>query len=157
LEIRPASWPEDLARTRELFREYADSLSFDLSFQDFEHELAGLPGSYAPPDGALLLAAEDGIAIGCIALRSLRPGICEMKRLYVRPAGRGRGVGARLVTALLSEARVRGYRSMRLDTVPGMDAAIALYRACGFREIEPYRPNPIPGALFLEKDLERSP
>jgi ribosomal protein S18 acetylase RimI-like enzyme len=153
VEIRPASSPDDLARARELFREYAASLPFDLSFQDFERELASLPGNYAPPAGALLLASEGGEAAGCVALRPLAPGICEMKRLYVRPGHRGSGLGRRLVDAILREGRALGYARMRLDTVPGMDAAIALYRARGFREIEPYRPNPIPGALFLEADL----
>lgn len=153
MEIRPATSPHDLARARELFAEYASSLPFDLSFQDFERELAELPGAYAPPSGALLLAVEAGEAAGCVALRALGPDVCEMKRLYVRPAHRGSGLGRRLVEEILREGRARGYARMRLDTVPGMDAAIALYRACGFREIPPYRPNPVPGALFLESDL----
>jgi putative acetyltransferase len=153
LEIRPASSPDDLDRARVLFQEYAASLPFDLSFQDFDRELAGLPGAYAPPSGALLVAIDEGVAAGCIALRILEPGVCEMKRLYVRPAHRGSGLGRSLVEAILREARALGYERMRLDTVPGMEAAIALYRACGFREIAPYRPNPIPGALFLEADL----
>jgi putative acetyltransferase len=153
LEIRPATSAHDLALARELFSEYASSLPFDLSFQDFERELAELPGAYAPPSGALLLAVEAGGAAGCVALRALAQDICEMKRLYVRAAHRGSGLGRRLVDAILREGRARGYARMRLDTVPGMEAAIALYRACGFREIPPYRPNPIPGALFLEVDL----
>ena len=153
MEIRPASSPDDLDRARELFSEYAASLPFDLSFQDFDRELAGLPGDYAPPSGALLIAIDEGAAAGCIALRTLELGICEMKRLYVRPAHRGSGLGRSLVEAILREGRARGYERMRLDTVPGMETAIALYRACGFREIAPYRPNPIPGALFLEADL----
>jgi putative acetyltransferase len=153
LEIRPATSAHDLALARELFAEYASSLPFDLSFQDFERELAELPGAYAPPSGALLLAVEAGGAAGCVALRALAQDICEMKRLYVRAAHRGSGLGRRLVDAILREGRARGYARMRLDTVPGMEAAIALYRACGFREIPPYRPNPIPGALFLEVDL----
>jgi putative acetyltransferase len=153
LEIRPATSAHDLALARELFAEYASSLPFDLSFQDFERELAELPGAYAPPSGALLLAVEAGEAAGCVALRALAQDICEMKRLYVRAAHRGSGLGRRLVDAILREGRARRYARMRLDTVPGMEAAIALYRACGFREILPYRPNPIPGALFLEADL----
>jgi putative acetyltransferase len=153
LEIRPATSAHDLALARELFSEYASSLPFDLSFQDFERELAELPGAYAPPSGALLLAVEASEAAGCVALRALAQDICEMKRLYVRAAHRGSGLGRRLVDAILREGRARGYARMRLDTVPGMEAAIALYRACGFREIPPYRPNPIPGALFLEVDL----
>ena len=153
MEIRPASSPDDLDRARELFSEYAASLPFDLSFQDFDRELAGLPGAYAPSSGALLVAIDEGVAAGCVALRLLEPGVCEMKRLYVRPAHRGSGLGRSLVEAILREARTLGYERMRLDTVPGMEAAIALYRACGFREIAPYRPNPIAGALFLEADL----
>ena len=153
MEIRPASAPDDLDRARELFSEYAASLPFDLSFQDFDRELAGLPGAYAPPSGALLVAIDEGVAAGCIALRTLEPGVCEMKRLYVRPAHRGSRLGRSLVEAILRKARTLGYERMRLDTVPGMEAAIALYRACGFREIAPYRPNPIAGALFLEADL----
>ena len=153
MEIRPALWPEDLARTRELFREYAGTLGFDLSFQDFERELEDLPGSYASPHGTVLLAMDGDTAVGCVALRPLEPGIGEMKRLYVRPAGRRAGIGKRLVAAVLDEARLRGFRSMRLDTVPGMDAAIALYRSHGFREIGPYRSNPIPGALYMEMEL----
>lgn len=153
MEIRPATSTHDLALARELFSEYAASLPFDLSFQDFERELADLPGAYAAPSGALLLAVEAGEAAGCVALRALTPDVCEMKRLYVRAAHRGSGLGRRLVDAILCEGRARGYARMRLDTVPGMEAAIALYRACGFREIPPYRPNPIPGALFLEADL----
>ena len=153
MEIRPISSPDDLACARRLFAEYAASLPFDLSFQDFERELAGLPGAYAPPSGALLLAMEGDDPAGCVALRSLAPDVCEMKRLYVRPSHRGTGLGRKLVDAILREGHARGYARMRLDTVPGMEAAIALYRACGFRDIPPYRANPIPGALFLEADL----
>lgn len=153
VEIRPLSFAGDLTHARLLFSEYAASLPFDLSFQDFDRELAGLPGAYAPPEGALLLAMDGGEPAGCVALRPLAPDVCEMKRLYVRPSHRGGGLGRRLVRAVLAEGRARGYARMRLDTVPGMEAAIALYRTCGFREIPPYRPNPIPGALFLEADL----
>jgi putative acetyltransferase len=153
-EIRPLSSADDLVHARRLFSEYAASLPFDLSFQDFDHELENLPGAYAPPSGALLLAMERDEPAGCVALRALAPPkVCEMKRLYVRPTHRGTGLGRELVHAILREARTRGYARMRLDTVPGMEAAIALYRACGFREIPPYRPNPIPGALFLEANL----
>ena len=153
ISIRAASTPEDVARARELFLEYAASLGFDLSFQDFDDEVTSLPGAYAPPGGALLLAHEGDAAAGCVAVRPFAKGTCEMKRLYVRPAWRGRRVGRILAEAAVREAGVLGYRSMRLDTVPGMDAAIALYRALGFRAIEPYRENPIPGALFFERDL----
>lgn len=153
MEIRPISSAGDLASARQLFSEYAASLPFDLSFQDFDHELASLPGAYAPPPGALLLATEGSEPAGCIALRALAPDVCEMKRLFVRPSHRGTGLGRKLVHAILREGRARGYARMRLDTVPGMEAAIALYRACGFHEIPPYRANPIQGALFLEVDL----
>ncbi len=153
IEVRLATSVEDVALVRELFMEYAASLGFDLSFQGFDREVSSLPGDYAPPRGALLLAVDRSDPAGCVGLRAWDEGTCEMKRLYVRSAHRGKGVGSSLVRRLLEEARARGYRRMRLDTVPGMDAAIALYRAAGFREIAPYRVNPIPGALFLELDL----
>jgi len=144
--VRDASFPEDKPLVLELFREYENSLSLDLSFQDFEAEVAGLPGKYAPPQGALLLADD----LGCIAMRSLEPDICEMKRLYVRKKARGRGVGRALVAAILDRARTTGYRAMRLDTMPTMGSAIQIYRALGFRDIPQYCANPVPGALFLE-------
>jgi ribosomal protein S18 acetylase RimI-like enzyme len=151
--IRATASEGDWAEARRLFEEYAASLGFDLSFQDFDRELASLPGDYASPRGAILLAEDDSGVAGCIALRPLTGETCEMKRLYVRPTHRGTGLGKRLAEAILAEARARGYRRMRLDTVPGMDAAIALYRSLGFQEIEPYRMNPIPGALFMEREL----
>lgn len=153
VRIRAAATPADFALARTLFLEYAESLGFDLGFQDFASEVDSLPGAYAAPEGCLLLAEEGGEAAGCIAVRPLAADVCEMKRLYVRPAWRGRGAGRDLAGAALREARACGYRRMRLDTVPGMEAAIALYRALGFRAISPYRPNPIPGALFFELDL----
>src|SRR5213594_1564740 len=119
--IRAAASKDDWVEARRLFEEYAASLDFDLSFQDFDREVASLPGDYAPPRGAILLAEDDSGVAGCVALRPLADGTCEMKRLYVRPAQRGSGLGKLLAEAVLSEARVRGYRSMRLDTVPGME------------------------------------
>jgi putative acetyltransferase len=145
----------DVDDVRPLLREYAEALGFSLDFQDFERELTQLPGAYAPPRGALLLARVDGEAAGCVALRPLDPTTCEMKRLYVRPAHRGLGLGRLLAEAIVAEARTRGYGRMRLDTVPGMETAQALYAQLGFGEIEPYRRNPIAGARFLELELRR--
>lgn len=152
--IISATTTEHLAVIRELFGEYAASLPFALNFQGFDAELAGLPGKYAPPEGALLILLDDGGPAGCVALRPLAgKAICEMKRLYVRPDRRGRGYGRLLTAAILDAARRLGYRRIRLDTVPGMDAAIALYESLGFSPIEPYCINPIAGTMFLEKEL----
>jgi ribosomal protein S18 acetylase RimI-like enzyme len=153
IPIRLATTVEDFSLARELFLEYAATLGFDLAFQDFDREVETLPGAYAEPAGCILLAQEEGGTAGCVAVRPLERGVCEMKRLYVRTEYRGRGAGGDLAAAALREAHARGYDRMRLDTVPGLDAAIALYRALGFRAIEPYRPNPIPGALYMERDL----
>ena len=141
----------ELVRT--LFREYAGSLGFSLDFQDFERELAGLPGDYDVPRGALVVAVVGGDPAGCAALRPLDDETAELKRLYVRPAHRALGLGRRLTEEMIAAARERGYRRVRLDTVPGMDAAQALYRRLGFREIAPYRPNPIAGATYMELEL----
>lgn len=153
VKVMTAASDDELARVHELFLEYAASLGFELCFQDFDRELAALPGDYAPPSGALLLAREGAEPAGCVALRPLKVGICEMKRLYVRPAFRGLGLGRKLAEAIIAEARRAGYERMRLDTVPAMKEANALYRAMGFREIGPYRHNPIKGATFMEVAL----
>jgi ribosomal protein S18 acetylase RimI-like enzyme len=153
LQIRPVSGAEDVALARELIREYGLATNIDLEFQGFEAELAGLPGDYAPPGGLLLLAFVDGRPAGCAALRPFPPGVAEMKRLYVRPSFRGLGLGERLAEAIIAEARLAGYARLRLDTLPDMTAAIALYRRLGFHPIPPYRPNPVPGAMFFEKEL----
>jgi putative acetyltransferase len=152
ISIRPAT-SEDLPSVRALFLEYADSLGFDLSFQDFRGEIASLPGAYAPPGGCILLATEGAEVAGCVALHAWEGVVSEMKRLYVRPAYRGRGVGRLLAEAVVARAAELGYARMRLDTVPAMSEAIGLYRALGFRPIAPYRANPIPGALYFERDL----
>lgn len=151
--IVPAERTELLDEARVLFEEYAAALAVDLSFQGFAEELLGLPGAYAPPTGALFLALDEGRALGCVALRRLDDETAEMKRLYLRPDARGRGLGRSLAEATLAEARRLGYRRLRLDTLPGMESAQALYRALGFREIPPYRSNPVPGATFLELQL----
>ena len=143
-----------IAIVRELFLEYANSLGFSLCFQGFDQELAGLPGKYAPPQGRLLLAEFSGKPAGCVALHPLQPDIAEMKRLYVRPEFRGKGVGVALTNAILREAKKIGYQRLRLDTIqPLMSDAIAMYRRFGFYEIAPYRPNPIAGTLYMELAL----
>jgi ribosomal protein S18 acetylase RimI-like enzyme len=154
LQITQADSAEQIAWVRELFLEYANSLSFSLCFQSFESELAHLPGDYAPPEGRLLLATIGDAPAGCVALHKTAPGISEMKRLYVRPRFRGRGLGKILAQKVVAEARAVGYRKLRLDTVESvMQAAVALYRSLGFAEIAPYRPNPIEGALYMELRL----
>jgi ribosomal protein S18 acetylase RimI-like enzyme len=154
LSLQQAETPAEVAQARELFLEYAQSLGFSLCFQNFDQELAGLPGDYSPPDGCLLLANVEGELAGCVAMHKLQPGICEMKRLYLRPKYRGRGLGRVLANAIIAEARNIGYKFMRLDTVePVMKDAVALYRQLGFCEIAPYRANPMPGTLYMELQL----
>lgn len=153
MRIEHADTPGFLDTVRELFREYEASIKVDLCFQGFEEELATLPGEYARPSGRLLLAFDGNEIAGCGALRRFGERVCEMKRLYVRPAHRGKAIGAGLARELIQNAREAGYKKMRLDTMPSMIRAIALYRSLGFREIECYRFNPVPGAFFFELDL----
>jgi putative acetyltransferase len=147
----------ELLATSEIFREYAVTLGFDLCFQDFEGEIANLPGDYAPPRGALLLAKVDGAIAGCCALRPLDSSdyvnAAEMKRLYVRPAFRGLGLGRQLAEAILDEARIAAYDSVLLDTLDDMEIARAMYEELGFKEIPPYYYNPLAGAHYLKVDL----
>jgi putative acetyltransferase len=151
--IAAATTPADIEEIRALFLEYGRSLDFNLCFQGFDEELASLPGAYAPPRGRLLLARSDGVVIGGVGLRPLEADICEMKRLYVRPGHRALKAGRTLAESVIAEARAIGYRAMRLDTLPDMTAAQALYATLGFRDIAPYYENPIPGARYCELDL----
>jgi ribosomal protein S18 acetylase RimI-like enzyme len=157
IRVRYASIPTEVALVRALFREYAGSLGFDLAFQDFKVELSGLPGEYAPPEGCLLLAESQGEIVGCVALRRFADDVCEMKRLYVREAHRGRGVGRALAESVIARAREAGYATMRLDTIATMTAATELYRSLGFVEIAQYRPNPIEGARYFQLTLGAGP
>jgi putative acetyltransferase len=151
LEFTQAESPTQTDQARELFLEYAQSLGFSLCFQNFDEELSGLPGDYAPPAGRLLLAEYEGQLAGCIALHKLEDGVCEMKRLYLRPEFRGKGLGRVLANRVIAEARQIGYQRMRLDTVePVMKDAVAMYRKLGFSEIPAYCENPIAGALYME-------
>ena len=144
---------DQISIAKELFLEYARSLDFDLAFQDFEKEVAALPGAYSDPDGCILLAFQDAEVAGCVALRRLEPGIGEMKRLYVKPKFQKRGMGRALANAVIEKAAQFGYPKIRLDTVPTMQAAIQMYRSMGFYSIAPYRENPISGASYLEKEI----
>ena len=153
LQIIPVTTKKQLKQIRRLFIEYADSLGFDLCFQNFEEELANLPGDYASPEGCLLLEKYQNQPAGCVALRKLSDGICEGKRLYVRPEFRGLKIGRKLVEAIIAEARRIGYTRIRGDTIPSMQVAQALYASLGFKEISPYRYNPIEGAKFIELTL----
>jgi putative acetyltransferase len=153
LKIMQVESEEQLELVRELFKEYVESLGFDLDFQNFDKEYAELPGEYAPPHGCLFLAFYGKKIAGCVALRKFSKGICEMKRLYVRSEFRGKGIGKRLSTVIIKKAREIGYRAMRLDTIPTMKEANALYKMLGFKKITPYRYNPIHGALFMELNL----
>ncbi len=153
-EIVLARQPVDLAAVKQLFLDYAESLDFDLDYQDFDQEMASFRSLYAPPAGALVLVRVAGAAAGAVGLRPLEAGICELKRLFVRPAYRRLGLGRAMAERIIAEARAKHYRAIRLDTIGrSMASAIALYRALGFREIPAYAFNPVPGALFMELDL----
>lgn len=154
MRFTQASSPDEIDQARALFREYEAWLGLDLCFQNFERELTELPGAYAPPAGRLLLAFDNEQLAGCVALRQLSDGVCEMKRLFLRPQFHGNGRGRALAQRIIDEARGAGYERMRLDTLPEqMGKAIALYRSLGFKEIAPYYNNPVTGALFMELDL----
>ena len=154
MKIIQAQSEDQVRDARELFREYHAWLEIDLCFQNFEAELAALPGEYVPPHGRLLLAGDDGELAGCVALRKIGEDVCEMKRLFLREGVRGRGLGRHLIEAIIEEARQMGYRRMRLDTLPPkMNDAIVLYRSMGFNQIESYYDNPVPGAIFMELEL----
>ena len=153
IEIIEANTDKLIAKAKELFQEYAESLGFDLCFQNFEQELNDFPGQYSPPRGRLFLAVSENQPIGCVALRDFGRDMCEMKRLYVRPDFRGQKVGRLLAETVINTAKEIGYDCMRLDTVPSMKSANLLYKSLGFKEIKPYRPNPIEGALYLELSL----
>lgn len=153
MTLRQAQITKEVEEARELFREYQRSLGVDLCFQDFDREVAGLPGEYTPPSGRLLLCFLGDDLAGCIALRRIDPTTCEMKRLFVRPAFRGKHLGRKMAEAIILEARGIGYKLMKLDTLPMMTEAIQLYISLGFKTTEPYRLNPVPGALFMELKL----
>lgn len=153
LEILEAKFPEDTAEVRALFLAYAQSLPVDLEFQNFNQELAALPGDYAPPAGRLLLARSDGEPAGCVGLKPRSAAICEMKRLFVLPPFRSESAGRRLAQAVIVAARAVGYHTLLLDSLPSMEAAQALYRRLGFKEIEPYYETPVAGTTFMRLEL----
>jgi ribosomal protein S18 acetylase RimI-like enzyme len=153
IHISEARWPDDHATVESLFREYVTSLAEDISFQNVDDELAGLPGKYAQPGGVVLIAWDGDEPAGAVAYRMYEPGVCEMKRLYVRDAFRGRGIARELANELIEDARARGYRTMLLDTLGSMQAARALYRDLGFAPVAPYYDNPLPGVMYMALDL----
>lgn len=153
MQIQDARNPAEIQAAGQLFGAYAEELAVDLCFQGFQQEIAALPGKYAPPDGSLLLATEDGQPVGCVALRPLADGIAEIKRLYVRPSCRGRGIGRQLSVAICDRARDLGYRLVRLDTLRRLQPAVRLYESLGFVEIDAYYDNPLDGVVYMQKSL----
>ena len=153
IHITRAQSPDQIDEVRRLFREYERFLGVDLCFQSFEEELAGLPGKYGPPDGVLLMAMDGRQSAGCVALRKVEDGVCEMKRLYLKPQYRGQGLGRRLAERIVGEAVALGYRVMRLDTLDKLKEAMGLYEAMGFRRRDPYYGNPLPGVVYWELEL----
>lgn len=149
ITIKPAHTEPNLSHIRVLFREYIEALGFHLNFQDVDREMAELPGRYEPPEGRILIAEYNGEVAGCVAMKQLGPGICEMKRFYVRPAHRGHGIGLKLAEAIIAEAKSAGYEQMRLDTAPSMQSAIRIYESLGFTDTEPYVFNPVEGVRYL--------
>ena len=153
ITVSHATTSGDINEARALFKEYASSIGVDLCFQDFDRELKELPREYAEPRGCILLATLGSTLLGCVALRPLDVHVCEMKRMYVRPPFRGQGIGRVLARNVIDEARKRSYKTMRLDSLSIMKEALTLYRSLGFKEIDPYRFNPIEGAVFMELQL----
>lgn len=156
LQILDAMADDELVQAGKLFKEYADELGVDLGFQNFAHELQHIREVYRPPGGCVLLARRNGQVIGCVALRRFNGDTCEMKRIYVQPAGRGTGAGRELATEIIRRARSLGYKKMVLDTLESLNAARALYRSLGFREVAPYYANPLNGAVYMELDLSEN-
>ncbi len=156
MQIKHAQTPSEIEEVRQLFREYEAYLDEDLCFQSFEEELANLPGKYAPPYGAILLADDNQTTLGCVGVRALEKNVCEMKRLYVRPEARGIGIGKKLAKEIITVARSLGYRLMRLDTLDRLTEALQLYESLGFRQTAPYYTNPLPGVVYMELELQET-
>lgn len=153
LKLIEVETEEHLEIIRELFREYENFLGFHLCFQEFEKEMAGLPGKYAPPDGRLIIAEYDSRVAGCIALKKIGEGVCEMKRLYVRPNFRGLKIGRKLAKKIIADAKAIGYKKIRLDTLKRLRGALNLYRSMGFTQIQPYVYNPLEDVVYMELEL----